>query len=150
MEMTKAFYIVKTREDWYRLHLTSTHYCLGGGLDLQPLLNTVARLTKKYRTESRLLKGLSMTEDKGLISEKTKDLYEEDYNSLSQSFEDLVKTTVKKALDEVKFDTPFHRAMKRTMTLKKTTRTMTTEHCVKDTTKRPKALVARSPKTKKW
>ena len=147
MEMTKAFYIVQIREDWYRLHLTSTHYCIGGGIDLQPLLNTVTRLTKKYRTESRLLKGLSMTEDKGLISEKTKDFYEEDYNSLSQSFEDLVKTTVKKALDEVKFDTPFHRAMKRTRRLVH----VVTENSAEDIEERPApVLVARKPRLKKW
>lgn len=131
VEMTKAFYVVMVSEDWYRLHVTSTHYCLGAGSDLKALLRTVERLTKKYRSEHKLLKGLSQMEDGGQVNDSTYVLYEKDYKDLHKYFDSKVETTVKKALEEVKFDTPYHRAMRksalRTGTLITTQDTVTVE-----------------------
>ena len=94
MEMTKAFYVVMVSEDWYRLHVTSTHYCLGAGSDLKALLRTVERLTKKYRSEHKLLKGLSQMEDGGQVNDSTYVLYEKDYKDLHKYFDSKVETTV--------------------------------------------------------
>lgn len=147
MEMTKAFYIVQTREDWYRLHLTSTHYCLGACPDIESLLRTVKRLTKKYRTEQKLLRGLSHMEDKGLVNDSTREVYEQDYLAYHREHHDTVVKTVREALDEVKFDTPFHRAMKRTRRLVP----VVTETSAKDIEERPEpVLVARKPRLKRW
>lgn len=148
MEMTKAFYIVQVREDWYRLHVTATHYCLGACQSIESLLNTVVRLTKKYRNENKLLKGLSKMEDGGHISEKTLEVYEQDYENSDYHYETEVSETVKKALDEVKFDTPYHRALKRTLNRKKTLITTPTENSHKE--QQIAVLVARKPRLKKW
>lgn len=147
MEMTKAFYIVQIREDWYRLHLTSTHYCLGACPNIEPLLRTVKRLTKKYRTEQKLLRGLSHMEDRGLVNDSTREVYEQDYLAYHREHHDTVVKTVREALDEVKFDTPFHRAMKRTRRLVH----VVTENSAEDIEERPApVLVARKPRLKKW
>ena len=148
MEMTKAFYIVRVKEDWYRLHMTTTHYCLGACQSLESLLNTVVRLTKKYRNENKLLKGLSKMEDGGHISEKTLEVYEQDYENSDYHYETEVSETVKKALDEVKFDTPYHRALKRKFN-KKPKDTTPTENSHKEQ-QQTSVLVARKPRLKKW
>ena len=147
MEMTKAFYIVRVKEDWYRLHMTTTHYCLGACPSLESLLNTVVRLTKKYRNENKLLKGLSKIEDGGHISEKTLEVYEQDYENSDYHYETEVLETVKKALDEVKFDTPYHRTLKRKFN-KKPKDTTPTENSHKE--QQTAVLVARKPRLKKW
>lgn len=116
--MYDVFYIVKVREDWYQLHIKDTHYCLGAGKSLEPLLRTVKRLVKKYRTKDRLLRGLSKLEDGGKVSEKTIGVYIEYYNTLSGFYSDLVKSTVKEAQDEVKEDSTFNRVKKRLRTIK--------------------------------
>lgn len=147
VEMTKAFYIVQVREDWYRLHITSTHYCLGACTSIEPLLGTVKRLTKKYRTEQKLLRGLSQTEDRGLVNDSTREVYEQDYLAYHREHHDIVVKTVREALDEVKFDTPFHRAMKRTRRLVP----VVTENSAKDVEEKPApVLVAHKPRLKKW
>ena len=148
MEMTKAFYIIQTDEDWYRLHVTSTHYCLGGCDNTESLLNTVMRLTKRYRNEQKLLKGLSKLNDGGHVNEKTFEVYDKEYNNSDYHFEKEVSDTVKKALEEVKFDTPYHRALKRTFNRKKTLITDIDSGCTKEET--PIAPVARKPRLKKW
>ena len=147
MEMTKAFYIIQTDEDWYRLHVTSTHYCLGGCDNTESLLNTVMRLTKRYRNEQKLLKGLSKLNDGGRVNEKTFEVYDKEYNNSDYHFEKEVSDTVKKALDEVKFDTPYHRALKRKFN-KKPKDTTPTENSHKE--QQTAVLVARKPRLKKW
>ena len=148
MEMTKAFYIIQTDEDWYRLHVTSTHYCLGGCDNTESLLNTVMRLTKRYRNEQKLLKGLSKLNDGGHVNEKTFEVYDKEYNNSDYHFEKEVSDTVKKALDEVKFDTPYHRALKRKLN-KKPKDTTPTENSHKEQ-QQTVVLVARKPRLKKW
>ena len=116
--MYDVFYIVKVREDWYQLHVKDTHYCLGAGKSLEPLLRTVKRLVKKYRTKDRLLRGLSKLEDGGVVNDKTITIYKEYYNTLSGFYSDLVKSTVKEALDEIKEDSTFNRVKRRLKTIK--------------------------------
>lgn len=147
MEMTKAFYVVRVREDWYRLHVTATHYCLGACSSLESLLNTVVRLTKKYRNENKLLKGLSKMEDGGHCNQSTTEIYMQDYLELHHYYDKVVENTVKKALDEVKFDTPYHRTLKRKFN-KKPKDTTPTENSHKE--QQIAVLVARKPRLKKW
>lgn len=106
--MYEVFYIIQVREDWYRLHIKDTHYCLGATHNLSALLETVKRLVKKYRTKDRLLKALSQMEDKGHVSEKTFEVYSTQYEALHHYFDGLVKTTVKEALEEVKQNSTFN------------------------------------------
>lgn len=140
MSMTKAFYIVEVRKDWYRLHITSTHYCLGACDRLQSLLNTVIRLTKKYRNEDRLLKGLSKMEDCGQVNDSSLIMYRGDYTNLHAKYDGVVESAVREALEEVKFDTPFHRAMQRASARRTliTTPTSDDSHKEVETTLKPK------------
>lgn len=116
--MYEAFYIVRVREDWYQLHIKDTHYCLGAGNSLEPLVGTVKRLVKKYRTKERLLRALNKLEDKGKVCDSVLPIYKEYYNTLSGHFDSLVKNTVKEALDEIKEDSTFNRVKKRLRTIK--------------------------------
>lgn len=106
--MYEVFYIIQVREDWYRLHIKDTHYCLGATHNLSALLETVKRLVKKYRTKDRLLKALSQMEDEGHVNEKTFEVYSTQYEALHRYFDELVKTTVKEALEEVKQNSTFN------------------------------------------
>lgn len=110
--MKDLFYIVKIG-DWYRLHIKDTHYCIGGCENLSPLLNTVRRLIKKYRTKARLISALSSLEDKGLVNEKMTEVYQQDYELYSDECDEVLAEVIEKALTEVKEDTPFKRAQKR-------------------------------------
>ena len=147
MQMTKAFYIVSPKENWYRLHLTSTHYCLGACDNLNSLLGTVKSLTKKYRTEHKLIAGLSKMEDGGHINSKTYDIYSQEYDNFHEDYDDIVESAVKAALEEVKFDTPFHRAMKRTHSIRLMEKEISAEDNRKPT---PETPLARKPRLKKW
>ena len=147
MEMTKAFYVVRVREDWYRLHVTTTHYCLGACDNLESLLRTVKRLTKKYRTEQKLLKGLSRMEDCGQVNESSLLIYRGDYKDLHSHYDSAVSGAVKEALEEVRFDTPYHRAMRRTVNRKKTL--LTSDVSDEKEVKSAENLKARKPKLKK-
>lgn len=100
MKMTEVFYIVQPRKDWYRLHVTATHYCLGAGEDIEALLNTVERLTEEYKNEQGLLKRLSETEDRGRVKGKTLEVYERDYKDLPH-FTEEVTERVEKVLKEL-------------------------------------------------
>lgn len=111
--MKDLFYIVKVRDNWYRLHIKDTHYCIGAGEELTPLLRTVSRLIKKYRTKSRILSALSRLEDKGQVNEHMREVYRQDYELLSEDCDGILTEVVAKALDEVKDDTPFKRTQKR-------------------------------------
>ena len=115
MKMIEAFYIVQVKEDWYRLHVTSTHYCLGAGCSLAPLLQTIKRLTKECRNEEGLLKRLSKLTDKGHVNKLTRTIYEKDYKRLSHYFKQVVEKTVREAKEESKYDTLFHRTMRRSL-----------------------------------
>lgn len=105
------------------------------------------RLTKRYRNEQKLLKGLSKLNDGGQVSEKTFEVYDKEYNNSDYHFEKEVSDTVKKALEEVKFDTPYHRALKRSFNREKTLITDNKGDCVKENAP---VTVARKPRLKKW
>lgn len=141
MDMTNAFYIVQVREDWYRLHVTSTHYCLGACGDVQALLNTVVRLTKKHKTVKRLHTALSQMEDGGRVNESTYLLYEEDYNNLAPQWSDVVKSTVLKAQEEVRSNSPLMRSFKSKRTKQRLA--PVTESSVENS---PKPMTVRKPK----
>ena len=141
MDMTNAFYIVQVREDWYRLHVTSTHYCLGACGDVQALLNTVVRLTKKYKTVKGLNTALSKMEDKGRVNETTYVQYEKDYNELTPLWSGTVKSTVTKALEEVRSNSPIFKSFKSARTKKRLA--VVTEPPVENN---PKPMTVRKPK----
>lgn len=111
--MFECFYIVEPQEGWYRLHLSENHYCLGSSNDLEALENTLKRLVKKYRTKERLLRGLSLLEDKGLVNTSVQKVYAHEYEESHLMYDGLVKSIVKSVLEEVKNDTPFNRARKK-------------------------------------
>lgn len=109
-DMDNTFYIVKVQDkDWYRLHLSATHYCLGSGEDLTPLLKTVERLSLKYKSERSLLSALSLMEDKGRVPEKTLRSYEQDYENTAEDYEDLIKEVMDKVKDTIKKSSPIYR-----------------------------------------
>ena len=145
MDMTNAFYVVQVREDWYRLHITSTHYCLGGCGDVQALLNTVVRLTKKYKTVKGLNTALSKMEDKGRVNETTYAQYEKDYSELAPLWSGTVKSTVTKALEEMRSISPLFKSFKSARTKKRLA--VVTEPPVENshkpmTVRKPKILLA--------
>lgn len=118
--MENAFYIVRTDKDWYRLHLTDTHYCLGATTTPEPLLKTVKRLIVTYRTKKRLMTAISGLEDKGVVSDKMREKYTEEYE-LYEDCEDLLADAIKEALEEVKMTNPFNLARKRLLASHKRT-----------------------------
>ncbi len=109
--MKDTFYMV-CKDNWYRLHIKDTHYCIGGGPSPEPLLKTVRRLIKKYRTKSRLFNALSHQEDKGLVNEKMTEKYAEEYELYSEDCDDILAEVVEQAVREVKEDTPFKRSQR--------------------------------------
>lgn len=111
--MKDLFYIVKVNEDWYRLHVKDNHYCLGGCETIYPLLRTVERLIKKYRTKSRFLSSLSNLEDKGLVNETMTEIYQREYELYSDECDEILGEVVENVLEKVKNDTPFKRTQKR-------------------------------------
>lgn len=140
--MYDVFYIVEVRENWYQLHIKDTHYCLGATYDLEALKRTIKRLVKKYRTKERLMRGLSQMEDQGKVNENMTKIYTELYTGLHHYYDEVVKTTVKEALEEVKQDSTFNRVKKRlkTVTHEVLTTTPEPETEVKPVMKRPKIL----------
>ena len=79
------------------------------------------------------------------VNDSTREVYEQDYLAYHREYHDIVVKTVREALDEVKFDTPFHRAMKRTRRLVP----LVTENSAKDIEEKPApVLVARKPRLK--
>lgn len=111
--MFDCFYIVEPQEGWYRLHMKGNHYCLGSSNNLEALENTLKRLVKKYKTKERLMRSLSLLGDKGLVNDKVKKIYAEEYEQGHLMYDGLVKTIVSTSLGEVKSDTPFNRARKK-------------------------------------
>ncbi len=109
--MKDTFYMV-CKDNWYRLHIKDTHYCIGGCPSPEPLLKTVRRLIKKYRTKSRLFNALSHQEDKGLVNEKMTEKYAEEYELYSEDCDDILAEVVEQAVREVKEDTPFKRSQR--------------------------------------
>lgn len=109
--MKDTFYIV-CKDNWYRLHIKDTHYCIGGCPSPEPLLKTVRRLIKKYRTKSRLFNALSHQEDKGLVNKKMTEKYAEEYELYSEDCDDILTEVVEQAVREVKEDTPFKRSQR--------------------------------------
>lgn len=140
--MYDVFYIVEVGENWYHLHIKDTHYCLGATHDLEALKRTIKRLVKKYRTKERLMRGLAQMEDKGKVNENMTKIYAELYAGLHHYYDEVVKITVKEALEEVKQDSTFNRVKKRLKTV--THEVLTTTHEpeieVKLVMKRPKIL----------
>lgn len=109
--MKNTFYMI-CKDNWYRLHIKDTHYCIGGGPSPEPLLKTVRRLIKKYRTKSRLFNALSSKEDKGVVNEKMYKVYQEEYELYSEDCDDMLYEVVAKAVEEVKENTPLKRSQR--------------------------------------
>lgn len=111
--MYNAFYIIETQEGWYQLCLKDTHYVLSSGSDLSRILMTLKDLVKRYRTKERLMRAVKKTEDRGEVSEKTKDLYEKWFSDLSGHYDYIVKKIVKEGLNEAKEYSTFNKTKKR-------------------------------------
>ena len=111
--MEDAFYIIQTREDWYRLHFAETHYVLGCGSDVKKLLETLRRLIKRCKNIKNVRKLLESFEDRGIVHENTRNVYEEEYKDSNHCCDVIVAETIRDTLEEVKFDTPFHRNRKK-------------------------------------
>lgn len=111
--MENMFYIVSPREGWYRLHIKDSHYCLGAGRNLDALLETLRKTVKRYKRVSRLENALKELEDHGEVNDNTRSIYFEEYTLLAHVYTDKVYSTVRCALEEVKFDTPFRRNIKK-------------------------------------
>lgn len=113
--MKDLFYIVKIG-DWYRLHIKDTHYCLGACEKVEPLLNTVKRLIRKYKTRTKILSALTRLEDKGVVNERMTEVYEEEYNDYN-ACEDLLLKAINDSLEKVKSSSPLMRTRKLTRTM---------------------------------
>lgn len=111
-EWYKTYYIVQTREDWYRLHLTENHFCLACGDDPDVMLRTIKRQIKTCRKVPKLMRAVERL-DYGRPNDKTLAQYIKDYDTLPHVFEDEIAQAVRDTLEDIKFDTPFHRSMKR-------------------------------------
>lgn len=111
-----TYYIVQTKKDWYRLHLTENHFCLACGSDLDAMLRTIKKQIKTYRKVPKLMRAVERLEY-GRPNDKTLAQYTEDYNTLPHVCEGEIAQVVLEALEDLKFDTPFHRSMKRRRTL---------------------------------
>ena len=111
--MEEAFYIIQTREDWYRLHFSETHYVLGCGSDVKKLLETLRRLIKRCKNIKNVRKLIESFEDRGVVNENTRSVYEEELKDSNHCCDVIVAQTIRDALEEVKFDTPFHRNRKK-------------------------------------
>lgn len=93
MSMQSAFYIVQTKPDWYRLHVTKTHFCIGAGDSLEKLLKTVEEYVLKYKTEEEMFNTISELEY-GRPNTKTLLTYIKDYNTSAKLFKDRVEKVV--------------------------------------------------------
>lgn len=111
--MEDLFYIVPIGDNWYNLRLKDSHYVLGCGSDLDRLLKTLRGLIKRYRTPAKLLSAVENFEDRGKVNDLTLAVYQGQYEALGNVMSDVVKKCVRDALEEVKFDTPFHRNRKK-------------------------------------
>jgi hypothetical protein len=111
--MKDLFYTVNLSDmngEWYRLHLTTTHHCLGGCGDYHSLLHTIERLVKRYKRPQSLVRAVIKT--CGELPEKTYEKYVEDYENHCD-LSDEVETTVNKSLQKVKESNPLLRSLKR-------------------------------------
>ena len=121
--MKDLFYIVKIG-DWYRLHIKDTHYCLGACEKVEPLLNTVKRLIRKYKTRTKILSALTRLEDKGKVNEKMTEVYAEEYNDYN-ACEDILLKAINDSLEKVKSSSPLMRSRKLTKHLAEKTTEIT-------------------------
>lgn len=108
------FYIIQpnAREQWYRLHITETHYCLGGGVSVEQLLNSMDNYIKTFKSPARLLGAVHETEDGGRVYENTRAHYEEEYNTCTR-FDEEVEEHINNAFEEVKNSTPMRRGLRK-------------------------------------
>ena len=105
MTMTGAFYLMTNHSSsgtWYMLMVRKTHFCISCGGDLQRRLEVLKSTVKRYRTEQRLLDGLSELDGGGKVSPATFEQREEYYQEYGKDYEDLVHSIVMEALSEAR------------------------------------------------
>lgn len=115
--MKDLFYIVE-KDNWFRLHIKDTHYCVSGCPTLDPLLKTVKRLIKRYKTKNKILSAFSSKEDKGRVGDKMFEVYQKEYEIYSGDYDDILDEVVSKTMEEVKNNTPLKRSQKMLAKLK--------------------------------
>jgi hypothetical protein len=117
--MYDLFYVIRVREDWYRLHIKDTHYCISACDSLDSIERTIKRLITTFKTKDRLLRHLSTLEDKGVENEKTTEVYRNDYMSFTGDYEDWLRDIVSEALKEVRENSTYKKVSKRLKGLKR-------------------------------
>lgn len=110
--MKGIFYIVNidNEDRWYRLHLTSTHHCIGGCEDYKSLLQTVIRLITKYKKESRIERVVQKV--CGPLSDSVLKSYEKDYEDFIDCEYEMEKA-IEKACEKVRDSSPIMKSIKR-------------------------------------
>jgi hypothetical protein len=105
-DIQHTFYIIALdRGDhyWYQLRVYPTLYCLGCGADLQALLRTVTKYTRKYGTGEKVVRAMRRTlEDKGRLPDIQYEQARVLYDNCKKEFEDTITRVVNEALVEHK------------------------------------------------
>ena len=122
--MQGEFYILQTSEDWYQLRVVRTHFCVACGSEVTPLLNTVYKYVRKFKSAERMYKALNDLSYGGRVPPLEYDRVNELYLSgegLVHS-EDL-KRTIAQAIEDNRQDTPYNNTKKKVKTtlIKRTT-----------------------------
>lgn len=114
--MRNSFYIVKVNdENWYRLHVLPSHYCLGASTSVEPLVRTVVQTTMRCKNTQGLNRNLLSLEDKGEVSEKMTEVYQRDYvlSGYGERFKDLVLNAVEEGLKKYRDNSPLGKSLLR-------------------------------------
>jgi dTDP-4-dehydrorhamnose reductase len=120
MTMIDAFYIVETSPNWYQLRLCESHICLSAGRDFQKRLDIVKKYVKKFKTAERLAMFvdhlreenpdspvyITHNRDGKEIINNTVRQRRSEYDEVGRAFDDIIKETVKEALQELRDDNP--------------------------------------------
>ena len=115
--MQGEFYILQTREDWYQLRVVRTHFCVACGSEVTPLLNTVYKYVRKFKSAERMYKALDDLSYGGRVSpleyDRVNDLYLSGEGLVCS--EDL-RRTIAQAIEDNRQDTPYNNTKKKVKT----------------------------------
>ena len=111
--MKHSMYLVRTAQGWYQLRYSTTHEVLGCGTDVQVLLNTARKYVLKYRKVQYFNKAVHELTYRHVPKEGEKIRREYEYEHRDRYLNELLKSTISTALEDVKHDTPLNRVKKR-------------------------------------
>ena len=154
--MTGAFYLMTTESSagtWYMLMVRKTHFCISCGGDLTRRLEVLKSTVKTYRTEQRLLDGLSELDGGGKVSPATFEQREDYFREHGEDYEDLVHSIVMEALSEAREEAKAHNPLTRARTrlqkaggVKTITETQEVSPAVEATTTQDSPKILRKPR----